>query len=361
MKTPLPDRILIVDDEEALRRLVSRWLEHEHYDCATAESGEQAWEMMQSTPFALVVLDINMRGMTGMALLRRITDSFPETSVIMVTGVDDRSIATEALHIGAYGYLIKPFERNELIINVVNALRRRQLVINGLRYEHELEETIRARTSEIRATQEEVTLTLIAAMQVRDEETGAHIRRMGQYAMVLARELGWNAIDADNMRLAAPMHDIGKIGIPDAVLCKPGSLTPEEFTIITNHTRIGEEILHNAQSALLQLARRIAFAHHEKWDGSGYPLGLAGEAIPECARIVAIADVFDALTHDRVYRPAFAEEQALAMMQQQRGVHFAPEVFDAFIAVLPRFQQINLEFAEEDERLSPARVSMQSL
>ena len=355
MDGQLPERILIVDDEEVLRRLMARWLTPEQYHCATAESAEEAWALMQRTPVALVVLDINMTGMSGMALLRLIMDTFPETAVIMVTGVDDRSIATEALQIGAYGYLIKPFERNELIINVVNALKRRQLVTSRLRYEHELEETIRTRTSEIRATQEEVTLTLIAAMQQRDGETGAHIQRMGHYARVLACQLHWSPSDADNMRLAAPMHDIGKIGVPDAVLRKPGKLTPEEFFVITQHTLIGEEILRDAKSPLLQLARTIALSHHEKWDGSGYPLGLSGDAIPQSAQIVAVADVFDALTHDRVYRPAFAEAEALEMMRQERGFHFSPDVFDAFLIIFPRFQQINDEFAETFALISSGR------
>jgi putative two-component system response regulator len=353
MDTQQSYRILIVDDEAVLRRIMARWLEREHYRYAEAESAEQAWEMMQQTHFALVVLDIKMAGMSGMALLRRIIATFPETAVIMVTGVDDRSTATEALHVGAYGYLIKPFECNELMINVVNALERRQLVLSSRRYARELEETILARTSEIRATQEEVTLTLIDAMRQRDGETGAHIKRMGHFAMVLADALGWSRLDMESIRLAAPMHDIGKIGIPDAVLRKPGKLTPEEFAVMTEHTRIGEAILHAAKSPLLQLARIIALLHHEKWDGSGYPQGLAGEAIPECAQIVAVADIFDALTHDRVYRPAFSATQALEMMQQVRDSHFSPKIFDAFLTVLRRFQQINREFAEEDTLLVP--------
>ena len=340
MVTEANTRILIVDDEEPLRRMMARWLQREQYHCEQAASSEQAWEIMQHTSFSLVILDIMMTGVSGLVLLGQIAEQFPDTAVIMVTGVDDRATAIDALHLGASGYLIKPFDMNELLIDIVNALERRRLILERNQYESELEEIIFERTAEIRATQEEVTLTLTAAMQQRHGETGAHIKRIGLYSMVLAKALDWTDLDAETIRLAAPMHDIGKIGVPDSVLLKPGKLTDDEFAAIAQHTVIGANILADATSALLQLARSIALSHHEKWDGSGYPYGVCGDAIPVSAQIVAVVDVYDALTHDRVYRKAYPEMVALAMMREGRGAHFSPLIFDIFMRCLPQLRAI---------------------
>lgn len=345
------ERILIVDDEEPLRNLMARWLLREKFKCEQADCAQSAWLKMQESSFSLVILDIMMIGMSGMELLRMITESFPDTAVIMVTGVDDRATAIEALHLGASGYLIKPFEMNELLIDIVNALERRRLILERKSHEQELEGIILERTTEIRATQEEVTLTLIAAMQHRDGETGSHIKRIGLYSMILAKALGSSDYDAQQIRLAAPMHDIGKIGVPDAVLLKPGKLTAEEFAAISQHTTIGASILADATSSLLKLARSIALSHHEKWNGTGYPFGLKKEAIPLSAQIVAVVDVYDALTHNRVYRPAFAENKALEIMREGRGKHFSPELFDVFYQSLPKFRNISADMLNEDDEL----------
>jgi putative two-component system response regulator len=250
-----------------------------------------------------------------------------------------------ALELGAFGYIVKPFEANELFINISNALRRRELELERDRYEERLEDEVRERTAEIRAAQEQVILRLMSASGYRDEETGDHIRRMGEYAAVLARAAGWDAGATDEMRLAAPMHDIGKIGVADAILHKAGKLTPGEFAQIQEHSRIGFRILEGSGIPLLDLAGEIALHHHEKWDGSGYPDGLAGESIPEAARIVAICDVYDALVTDRVYRRAFSEEQALAIMSEGRGGHFDPRLFDIFLAKLPELREVRARFA----------------
>ena len=186
----------------------------------------------------------------------------------------------------------------------------------------------------------------MSASEYRDEETGAHIRRMGQYAVTLAEAAGWKGQAAADIRLAAPMHDIGKIGVPDTILLKPGKLTPEEFDRMKKHTMIGAQILGVADIPLIRTAKEIAVSHHEKWDGSGYPEGLAGEAIPECARMVAVCDVYDALVTHRVYRPAFPEEEALAMMTKEKGKHFDPKLFDGFMDMLPEFRRIREEIDE---------------
>lgn len=188
-------------------------------------------------------------------------------------------------------------------------------------------------------------MRLVTASGYRDEETGEHIRRMGEYAALLARAAGWDDKAAEEIRLAASMHDVGKIGVPDAVLRKPGKLSAEEFDLIKEHTRIGARILEGSRIGLLNLAHDIALHHHEKWSGGGYPSGLSGEAIPTCARIVAVCDVYDALVNDRVYRAAMPEDQALAIIKQGRGSHFDPAILDLFLQLLPQFRAIRERIA----------------
>jgi putative two-component system response regulator len=332
-----PAHILIVDDEPNISRLVAQILENQGYLCETCENGAKAVEKIASGNFTLVVSDINMPVMSGIELLTRVKRSNPDIAFIMLTAVDDHRTAVRALELGAFGFIIKPFEANELFINVSNSLRRRELELERDQYEERLEREVRERTAEIRATQEQVIVRLVTASGYRDEETGEHIRRMGEYASILARALGWDANAVDEMRLAASMHDVGKIGVADAILRKPGKLTDEEFEQMKEHTLMGARILEGSQIALLNLAREIALHHHEKWSGGGYPLGLRGEAIPLCARIVAVCDVYDALVSDRVYRPALPEDKALAIMKEGRGVHFDPRLLDLFLDQLPQF------------------------
>jgi CHASE1-domain containing sensor protein len=212
-----------------------------------------------------------------------------------------------------------------------------------------LEEKVREQTTDIRRAHEEVVDRLISAAQWSDEETGMHIRRTGLLSEVLARSAGWFGDDVEAIRQAAPMHDIGKIGIPDAILQKPGKLTTEEFAVMKTHTRIGADILAGSESSMLQMARDIALNHHERWDGKGYPRGLAGKAIPECARIVAIVDVYDALTHDRVYRPALPESEVLTIMQQGAGTHFDPLLMTFFFLHFSEIRRIAQEHPDESK------------
>jgi putative two-component system response regulator len=261
----------------------------------------------------------------------------------MVTGVDDRKVGIQALRLGAYGYLIKPFDVNELAINAANALQRRQLALLSQATQDRLEGEVRRRTAQIRRREEEIALRLVAAAEFRDTETGAHVRRIGLYAAALAQLLGWPAGQVDDLRVAAMMHDIGKIGVPDSILLKPGPLLPDEFEIIKQHTVIGARILERSEIGLLEMAREIALSHHERWGGGGYPAGLAGEAIPESARIVAVCDVYDALVHDRVYRRALPEREVLELLQSQRGHHFDPRIVDPFLAEVSVFRTIREE------------------
>lgn len=339
-------RILITDDEPSIYHLVARLLEKKGYYCETCDNGAQALKKIAAGDFNLVISDFNMPGMSGIELLTIIKKSYPDIAFIMLTGVDDHRTAVRALELGAFGYIIKPFEANELFINVVNSLRRRELEMERDRYEERLEREVREQTAEIRAAQEQVIVRLVTASGCRDEETGQHILRMGEYAATLAQALGWDEKATEEMRLAATMHDVGKIGVADAILRKPGKLTAEEFELMKDHTRIGARILEGSTIALLNLAHDIALHHHEKWNGDGYPQGLRGEAIPLCARIVAVCDVYDALVSDRVYRPAMPEAKALGIIREGRGSHFDPDILDVFLERLPRLRAIRERIAD---------------
>ncbi len=342
-------KVLVVDDEPLVRDIMVQCLEAEGHVCTSAESAEQALELMKNDFFELVVSDIMMPGKSGIELLEIIRNDHQDTAVIMVTAVDDRKTAVKALQLGAFGYVIKPFELNEISISVFNALERRRLAIAGRKYEARLENDVRERTRDLQLREEEICLRLTAACEYRDQETGVHTRRLGLYAFIMAEALGWDVKIMDEIRIAAAMHDIGKIGVPDNILQKPGKLTPEEFEIIKQHTVIGARILSGSDISLINLARDIALAHHEKWNGSGYPNGLAGEDIPAPARVVAILDVYDALIHERVYRPPIPEDEALGIMQKDRGTHFDPSFFDIFLEILPKIRSIRRQVLNDDE------------
>jgi putative two-component system response regulator len=340
-------RILAVDDEPYVRDLVCRWLKGRGYVADQAASAEAAWEYLQSHAVELVVLDVNMPGRSGLELLVDIKKAFPDTAVLMMTAMGEAKTVIQSLTRGAFGYLIKPVESEELIFQVRSALERRQLLQERQNHTRELEEKVRQQTLEIRLAYEETIHRLVTASLCRDEETGAHIKRTGLLSEALARASGWSAADAEVIRLAAPMHDVGKIGIPDAVLQKPDKLTPAEFEIMRMHTTIGAKMLAGSHSAMLMMAHDIALCHHERWDGTGYPHGLAGQAIPEAARIVSIVDVYDALSHDRVYRPALPEDEILTLMQQGGGTQFDPMLLATFLAHYEDMRRISQENPEE--------------
>jgi HD-GYP domain-containing protein (c-di-GMP phosphodiesterase class II) len=214
-------------------------------------------------------------------------------------------------------------------------------------YARELEAVVNARTRELKSAQEETIERLVTASLWRDEETGMHIRRTGLFCEALGKAAGWSEAEVEIFRQAAFMHDVGKIGIPDAILRKPGKLTPKEFEIIKTHTLIGAEMLGESKTPILRMAREIALYHHEHWDGRGYPTGIAGLRIPESARIMAIADVYDALTHDRVYRPAFTEEESLEMMSKESGTHFDPSLLALFFTIQPEISRLSQEYPDD--------------
>jgi putative two-component system response regulator len=255
-------------------------------------------------------------------------------------------VAEEALAIGAHAYLVKPIAPNEALINVVSGLRRRALELERREYLRELEAKVLTRTSALRDALQRLEQTeatarhaerdtidrLVTALSLRSEETGSHIQRVGRYSQLLARRSSVNGFSEEQICLAAMLHDVGKIGIPDAILLKPGPLTDEEFTIIKRHPALGSSLLAEGESALLRLAAEIAMTHHERWDGRGYPRGLVRDEIPMFGRIAAVADVFDALTSDRVYRRAMPLADALAQIQAERGRHFDPRLVDVLLS-----------------------------
>jgi len=212
-----------------------------------------------------------------------------------------------------------------------------------------LEEEVRKRTQQIRQREEEISMRLLAAAVKRDQETGAHVRRIGLYAAEMGSALGWEPSRIDDIRIAAPMHDIGKIGIPDSILLKPGRLDPEEFAIMQRHAQIGADMLDGTDIPMLEMACEIALYHHERWDGTGYPHGLAGTAIPENARITSICDVYDALSNKRVYKPAFSDEDTQRMLREQSGKHFDPDLLEVFFSILPAITAIAHEVREEED------------
>ncbi|MEA2435058.1 MAG: cyclic di-GMP phosphodiesterase [Actinomycetota bacterium] len=338
-------RLLIVDDEAGVRRLLKRVLTRAGYECEEAGDSNEARQLVASGDFALVLTDMNMPGDSGMDLISNLLADHPDLATIMVTGVDDTEMAKAALQLGAYGYVIKPFENNEILINVTNALRRRALEIENRRHREKLELMVKERTADLwsaiqeleqaqqdlKSSQAETIERLSIAAEYRDDETARHIHRMSRYCELLARQMGEDEERSEFVRLASIMHDVGKIGIPDNILLKPGKLSPEEYELMQNHAEFGYRILAGSNSDLLDLAATIALTHHEKIDGSGYPKGLSGEEIPVEGRIAAIADVFDALTSDRVYRKAFQLGEALEIMKDGRGSHFDAGLLDLFL------------------------------
>ena len=340
-------RILIVDDEPQVRRVIAAIVELEEYEYRLAEDAETALEILDREHIDLLISDINMNVMSGVELLGIAVKRYPDLAVIMVTGVDDRETAIETLHMGAYGYVTKPFQANELIINVANALRRRHLEIDNRRHREELEHLIEERTAELFQSREETIHILSKAAEFRDNETAKHTIRMGHYSELLARLCGQADSLCRKLKIAAPLHDVGKIGISDTILLKPGKLTEEEFDIMKTHCEIGYRILSESTSDILIVGAEIALNHHEKFNGRGYPRGLAGDDIPISGRIGAICDVFDALTTERPYKDAISPEEAMAIMRDGRGSHFDPDLFDRFSENFHLFVEIRSRFSDK--------------
>ena len=340
--------ILCVDDDEQVRAVISRILVGSGHDCVTVSSTAEARSALDERQFAVVLCDIGLPGGSGLDLVAELGRTHPEVATVVVTGQDDPDVAETALQLGAYGYLTKPFEPNQLLIDVTNALRRRSHESEQRIYESSLEETVASRTAqlevaierlesserELRRAYGETVARLSRAIESHDGETGAHVDRVGSYVQQIALALGLGPARAEILRLVSPLHDIGKIAISDAVLKKKGPLDARERAEMQRHCDTGHELLVGSGNELLDVAAVIACTHHERWDGSGYPHGLVGEDIPLEGRIAAVADVFDALTSDRPYRASLSAAEARAHIEAGSGTAFDPNVVDAFLRVI---------------------------
>lgn len=328
-------RILAIDDEPVNLVLIRKALHRLGYtDCVTEDDPVRAVARFHAEDFDLVLLDYIMPGMSGIEVLAALSGKArrEQIPVVMVTGHNDRDTRLLTLHAGAKDFITKPLDLAELTARVRNLLETRALHLQQRRQNRVLEEKVAARTEELHATRLEIIRRLARAAEYRDGDTGVHVQRMSLYAEAIGRTLGLPAHELDLLLNASPMHDVGKIGIPDIILLKPGKLTPEEFAVMRQHTLIGADILQGQGSALLRTAHDIALCHHERWDGAGYPHGLSGTAIPLPARIAAVADVFDALTMVRPYKRAWNMDDARREIVGQAGQRFDPSVVAGFEA-----------------------------
>ncbi|MFU6379150.1 two-component system response regulator [Metapseudomonas otitidis] len=327
--SPDPRQCLLLVDDEPTNLQVLRHILQDDYRLLFAKDGPKALELAGRERPALVLLDVMMPGMTGHEVCQQLKNdpATREIPVIFVTALADTEDEAKGFEVGAVDYITKPVSPA-----IVKARVRTHLSL--------------VRMDELKRTRLEIVQRLGLAAEYKDNETGLHVIRMSHYSRILARALGWSEADCDDLLNAAPMHDVGKIGIPDAVLRKPGKLDADEWAVMRQHVSIGANIIGEHPSGLLRMAQRIALTHHEKWDGSGYPNGLAGEDIPIEGRIVAIADVFDALTSERPYKQAWPVEEAVAFLREQSGQHFDPDLVELFIQQLPAVLEVKARWAE---------------
>jgi putative two-component system response regulator len=323
--------VLVVDDERTLAELIARVLVDGGYRTAVASTVADARSQLAARHFDLVVCDLNLPGVSGLDLLEHVYHEHPETGTIVVSGVDDPAIARRTLELGAYGYVVKPFGASQILISTANALRHRELELAGRARRDALERAVAERTRELRKSREQTILRVSRVTEFRDEQTGRHSRRMSQLCEGLSLRAGLDADRCELLRIASPLHDVGKVAIPDGILLKPAPLTSSELRVMERHAEIGYRMLEGSGEELLDLAAEVALTHHERFDGHGYPNGQQGDDIPLEGRIAAIADVFDALTTDRVYRKAFPPAEALSIMRSARGTHFDPDLLDVFL------------------------------
>ncbi len=365
-------KILIIDDEAINVRLIQKCLQIAGYKFVeTHTDPESALERIVSLQPDLVVCDVVM-SVSGLQILRQVVSSpdLRNIPMIMITASEDERVRTDALELGAAELLTKPLRATSLLPRVRNALLLRAQFDQMLNHRRELESQIQSRTAELMLSRLELIHCLAKLAEYRDNETGHHVVRVGRYSGLLARALGLDKATCELIEHASPLHDIGKIGIADEILMKPGKLTAEEFEMmqrhvglgkkvfqplsfseseqLRSHTILGEMMVNVGSSPLLRMASEIALTHHERWDGTGYPIGLKGTDIPLSGRVVAVADVFDALSSKRCYKPAFPIDKCFAILQEESGTHFDPAIVDAFLSVREEIVKIRIELADVD-------------
>lgn len=343
------ERILIIDDEPANLKLLDKMLRSQGYPPPVlVDDPREVLDRYRQQQPDLILLDINMPHLDGYQVMEQL-NALNEPllpPIVILTAQHGKEYLLKALAAGARDFVTKPFDRNELLMRVRNLLDAH--MAHRLLHDQKqvLEQMVRHRTEELHATRLQVVQRLGMAAEYRDEETGHHILRMSHISALLAKASGWDDAACDLILNASPMHDIGKIGIPDAVLLKPGRFEPHEWAIMQTHAVIGGKLLEGDDSDLMRTAREIALTHHEKWDGSGYPHGLVGEAIPPSGRIAALADVFDALTSARPYKKAWTIEAAVDLIKSSSGQHFDPQLVELFLQQLPAILEIRDRYSE---------------
>lgn len=364
-------KILIVDDEPVNIKVARKYLMLAGYTSfAVSTEPAEVFQLLEREQPDLLLLDIMMPDVSGLDILRdlRARPEYAHLPVLILTAVDDSETKAKALNLGATDFLPKPVDPTDLVPRVRNALVLKAHHDHLQNYARQLESEVKARTAELEESRQQVIHCLARAAEYRDNDTGRHVLRVGRYVGIIARQLGMEENVAEMLSQASVLHDVGKIGIPDSILLKPGKLDPDEiermqkhcgfgkrifegmspceFGAYASHTTLGSQIIQNCRAPLLELAGRIALTHHEKWDGSGYPLGLAGTDIPLEGRITAVADVFDALSSKRPYKPAFPLEKCLSILEEGRGKHFDPQVLDAFFSRREEIVRVQVEYAD---------------
>jgi len=349
--------ILVVDDQPQNIELLEAYLAFQNYEIVRAANGKEAMEMLSANPIDLILLDVMMPGMDGFEVIRRVRQDNTHRllPIILVTALRETEDRVKGIEAGCDDFISKPVDKMELLARVRSLLKVKAYNDLMSHYQKELESEVSKRTEELRLALEKIKAAsldtiyrLSIAAEFRDEDTGSHIKRVSLYCAVVGHRLGLTESDIETILYAAPMHDLGKIGIPDLILLKPAKLNPQEWEIMKQHTVIGARILKGSDAEFIRLGETIALSHHEKWDGSGYPKGLKGNQIPIAARITSIADVFDALTSKRPYKEAFSVEKSVNLIREGKGSYFDPDVVDAFFASEDEILSIRKQYDDDD-------------
>lgn len=371
--------ILSIDDEAVIRDSFRHFLEDYDYTVITAENGKRGLELFYEKKPSLVLCDLRMPEVDGLTVLAEIRKNSPDTPVVIVSGTGVIADAVEALRLGAWDFILKPVTNMQVLLHTIErSLERAQLLVENRQYRENLEEMVRVRTAQLEEANRELSQTRLQiihrlgkAAEFKDNETGRHVIRVSLYAATIAEAMELDPKMVYLIRVCTPMHDIGKIGIPDNILLKAGPLDTGEWDVMRNHTLIGEEMLKPMEqdeleifhshtrigkdlltgmdSNLLETAARIAAYHHEKWDGTGYPYGIPGQAIPIEARIVALADIYDALSSRRPYKESFTEEKCQQIIRDLSGSHLDPKVVDAFFRAIDKILEIKNAYSEDPQ------------